>query len=85
MSEDDEKKDQGLTTQTGLVWEWLPTLVAGFSQLSFIGLIVASTLPVPVELSGIPAEWFAVYMMIVGGSTVTTIGADAIASFQELR
>jgi len=84
-TESDEQAEKGLTTRTGLVWEWLPTFVAIVYLGTFAFLVTATTLPIPIDVSVVPAEWFVPYLLIVGGSAVTTIGADAIASWKDLQ
>lgn len=80
----EEQREEGLTTRTGLVWEWLPTLVAAVFLASFVALVVATATPLPVDVRAIPAEWFVPYVTIVGASAVTTIGADAVASWRDI-
>jgi len=79
-----DQQDEGLTTQTGLVWEWLPSLVVGLFLFTFLVLVVASATPLPVDVRSVPPEWFGVYVIIVGASALTTIGAKAFRDWQEI-
>jgi hypothetical protein len=81
-----DAENDGLTTATGLVWQWLPTLVAAAFLGTFLLLVIAQSMTgVPVELTALPPKWEWTYLALVGGSGATTIGVDALSSWMDLR
>lgn len=84
---DDCDEDSGwLTDKTGVVWVGLPTLVAGCSIAVFLAIVVGTALEgAPIDARAVPPEWYGPFIMLVGGSAVTTIGADAMEKWGSLR
>lgn len=83
---DEVTDNEQLTSKTGLVWAWLPTLVAASYLGTLLLLVVAqAAADGMVSLERLPPTWKWTFLVIAGGSAMTTIGADALSSWYDLR
>lgn len=74
------EEDDELTNNSTLRWEWLASIIAGVTLVSFVSLIILSAFSI-VSLT-LPQTWFALYAGLLV-TTATWVFGKRFSQFRE--
>lgn len=83
MTENDTDADESLTDSYDMRWEWLSSLVALSTALT-VPLLIAATTIGTVNLSAIPAPWFALFSIGYAAAVKYSLGRGEFNAIRKM-